>query len=74
MRHVVAPRVTHVWVSLKATAAVRVAGVVQHLHTVELDASLASETAAATPDQDPPPARLLQRHHRPHHLDLLSNA
>jgi len=74
MRHVVAPRVTHVWVSLKATAAVRVAGVVQHLHTVELDASPASETVAATPDRDLLPASLLQLHHRQPHLDLLFNA
>lgn len=74
MRHVVAQRVTHVWVSLKATAAARVAGVVRHRHTVELDASQASETVAATPDQDLPPARLLQPHHRQPHLELLSNA
>jgi len=78
MRHVVAPRVTHVWVLLKATAAARVDGAARHRHTVELDASQASETVAATPDQDLPPARFLQRHHRQrhrqHHLDLLYNA
>jgi len=41
---------------------------------VELDASLASETVAATPDRDLLPASLLQLHHRQPHLDLLFNA
>lgn len=79
MQHVVAPMATHVWVSLKATAAVRTDGVVRHLHTVEAVASPALETAAATPAQDPAPskavlARLPQQSHRQQHLGLLSNA
>jgi hypothetical protein len=79
MQHVVAPMATHVWVSLKATAVVRMDGVVRHPHTVEAVASLALETAAATPAQDPAQskaalARLPQQPHHQQHLDLLSNA